>query len=89
MAKILIKESDLIKLIETAMDLDIYSQPTAVDTDNGNLDTEDTIEDIVSKLKELLYMIKQGKAVDWEVENEINKESDKVNQIYDRLKYDK
>jgi hypothetical protein len=89
MAKILIKESDLIKLIETAMDLDIYSQPTAVDTDNGNLDTEDTIEDIISKLKELLYMIKQGKAVDWEVENEINKESDKVNQIYDRLKYDK
>jgi hypothetical protein len=76
-------------LIETAMDLDIYSQPTAVDTDNGNLDTEDTIEDIISKLKELLYMIKQGKAVDWEVENEINKESDKVNQIYDRLKYDK
>ena len=71
------------------MDLDIYSQPTAVDTDNGNLDTEDTIEDIISKLKELLYMIKQGKAVDWEVENEINKESDKVNQIYDRLKYDK
>ena len=37
MSKILIKESDLIKLIETAMDLDIYNQPSTVDSDNGNL----------------------------------------------------
>jgi hypothetical protein len=61
MKKIILKESQLIKLIETAMDLDIYSQPSQIDTNNGNLDVVDTVEDIISKLEELLYMLKSGK----------------------------
>lgn len=88
MAKIIIKESDLIKLIETAMDLDIYNQPMATSANNGNLDTEEVIEDMISKLKELLYMVKQGKEVDWEVKDQIYKQSDQLNKAYERLKYD-
>jgi hypothetical protein len=89
MSKILIKESDLIKLIETAMDLDIYNQPSTVDSDNGNLDIEDTIEDMVSKLEELLYMIKQGKKIEWENEDSLFKQSDTLNQLYEKIKYEK
>jgi len=51
MKKIILKESQLIKLIETAMDLDIYSQPSQIDTNNGNLDVVDTVEDIISQLE--------------------------------------
>jgi len=51
MRKVLIKESELIKLIETAMDLDIYSQEPNVSTGSPNKDAEQSVEEIISKLK--------------------------------------
>ena len=61
MPKIILKESELIRIIEVAMDLDIYSQPSTVDTNNGNQDEEETIEQIIEKMKEILYMLKDIK----------------------------
>jgi tRNA pseudouridine-54 N-methylase len=87
MKKILIKESDLIKLIETAMDLDIYSQPSQIDTNNGNLDAEETVEDIISKLKELLYMLKSGKKINTNSKSEIFKTFDNINKTFSNIKY--
>jgi hypothetical protein len=87
MKKILIKESDLIKLIETAMDLDIYSQPSQIDTNNGNLDAEETVEDIISKLKELLYMLKSGKKINTNSKSEIYKTFDNINKTFSNIKY--
>ena len=87
MKKILIKESDLIKLIETAMDLDIYSQPSLIDTNNGNLDAEETVEDIISKLKELLYMLKSGKKINTNSKSEIYKTFDNINKTFSNIKY--
>ena len=87
MKKILIKESDLIKLIETAMDLDIYSQPSQFDTNNGNLDAEETVEDIISKLKELLYMLKSGKKINTNSKSEIYKTFDNINKTFSNIKY--
>ena len=87
MKKILIKESDLIKLIETARDLDIYSQPSQIDTNNGNLDAEETVEDIISKLKELLYMLKSGKKINTNSKSEIYKTFDNINKTFSNIKY--
>ena len=87
MKKILIKESDLIKLIETAMDLDIYSQPSQIDTNTGNLDAEETVEDIISKLKELLYMLKSGKKINTNSKSEIYKTFDNINKTFSNIKY--
>lgn len=87
MKKIILKESELIKLIETAMDLDIYNQPTTVSANNGNLDTEETIEDIMSKLKELLFMLKSGKKITDQSKGEIFKNFDNINKTFSNIKY--
>jgi tRNA pseudouridine-54 N-methylase len=87
MKKIILKESQLIKLIETAMDLDIYSQPSQIDTNNGNLDAEETVEDIISKLKELLYMLKSGKKINTNSKSEIYKTFDNINKTFSNIKY--
>ena len=87
MKKIILKESQLIKLIETAMDLDVYSQPSQIDTNNGNLDAEETVEDIISKLKELLYMLKSGKKINTNSKSEIYKTFDNINKTVSNIKY--
>jgi tRNA pseudouridine-54 N-methylase len=87
MKKIILKESQLIKLIETAMDLDIYSQPSQIDTNNGNLDAEETVEEIISKLKELLYMLKSGKKINTNSKSEIFKTFDNINKTFSNIKY--
>ena len=50
---ILIKESELVKLIETAMDLDRYIQLPNVSSGSINKDTEQSVEETIDKLKEL------------------------------------
>jgi hypothetical protein len=69
------------------MDLDIYSQPSQIDTNNGNLDAEETVEDIISKLKELLYMLKSGKKINTNSKNKIYKTFDNINKTFSNIKY--
>lgn len=88
MKKIILKESELVHLIETAMDLDIYVQPLDYDTNNDNLDVEDSIKTISDRLKELLYMVKQGKKINTQIKQKIHKQIDDINDIYDSIKYD-
>jgi predicted nucleotide-binding protein (sugar kinase/HSP70/actin superfamily) len=87
MTKILIKESELIKLIETAMDLDIYNQPMTTAADNGNMDIEDAVEDIISKMEELLSMLKGGKQIHSELKSRIYKHLDGINNVFSNIKY--
>lgn len=86
MKKILIKESELIKLIETAMDLDIYSQEPNVSTGGPNKDAEQSVEDIISKLKELLNMLQSGKKVDTSLKSKIYKNLDDLNSTFEEIK---
>ena len=88
MRKILIKESDLIKLIEvSAMDLDIYSQESNVSSGGPNKDAEQSVEDIISKLKELLNMLQSGKKIDSVLKSNIYKNLDDINDTYSKIKY--
>jgi len=87
MRKIFLKESELIKLLEVAMDLDIYSQSPNLSTNNGNLDSQNSIDEIISKLKELLNMLEGGKKIDTSLESRLYKNLDDLNDTYERIKY--
>lgn len=93
MIKVIITESQYKMLLETgsnsaAMDLDIYTQPTQTDTDNGNLDIIDATEDIIDNLEELVSMFKSGKKTPSELQNRIYKTLDDIKQTHSDIKYD-
>lgn len=93
MAKFILTESQYQRLIETgsnsvAMDLDIYSQPMTTHTDNGNLDVEDAVSDIISKMEELKAMLKSGKQVHPELKNRIFGGLDQINAAFSNIKYE-
>jgi len=85
--KILIKESELVKLIETAMDLDQFEQLPSFSSGSINKDAEESVEDIISKLKELLNMLQSGKKVDTNLKGMIYKNLDDINKTYSNIKY--
>lgn len=85
--KILIKESELVKLIETAMDLDRYIQLPNVSSGSINRDSEEATEDIIEKLKELLNMFQSGKKVSTSLKSELYKNLDSFNKTYEKIKY--
>jgi len=94
MGKIIITEKQLKKILETtagsnsvAMDLDIYTQPMIYDTDNGNLDEEGAVQDVIDKLQELLSMFKSGKKVNSDQRNKIFKNLDDINSNFENIKY--
>lgn len=93
MAKFVLTESQYKRLLEqggsnsVAMDLDIYTQPMATGTDNGNLDAEDAVDDIISKMEELKSMLKSGKQVKPELKNMIYDGLDKINSAFSNIKY--
>jgi len=87
MSKILIKESELIKLIETAMDLDRYVQNVTYSTDNGNKGIENSAKETIERLKELLNMFQSGKKVDFTTLNKFHGVLDELNDLYDQMKY--
>ena len=87
MRKIIVKESELIKLIETAMDLDIYSQNMTTPGGRPTEDAEDTAEEIIEYLKELISMMKEGKEVPITLRHKIYKNLDDIKQTYHNIKY--
>ena len=87
MSKVTLKESELLRLIEVAMDLDIYSQPMAIDANNGNLDIEDAAQDIISKMKELIFMLKSGKKIHPELKSRLYNNLDDIDSTFSDIKY--
>lgn len=92
MGKIILTETQLQKLVEwgsnsVAQDLDRYTQPITVDTDNGNEDIEDTIQDIMDKLQELSSMFKSGKKVRPELKSKFYGIFDDITSSFDDVKY--
>jgi archaellum component FlaC len=94
MPKVIITESQYNKLLErgsnsVAMDLDIYTQSTQIDTDNGNLGVIDASEEIINTLEELISMFKGGKKTNSETKNKIYRGLDKIKDIHSEIKYEK
>jgi hypothetical protein len=89
MSKIIIKESELVKLIETAMDLYRYTQSVDFPTGDDNESLEETIDSIINRLKELLFMLKSGKKIDYTNKSELFSQLDDINSFFEKIKYDK
>jgi hypothetical protein len=92
MRDIILTKSQLDILIEqgsnsVAMDLDIYTQPVQIDYNNGNGDIEESLEDSIDKLNELLSMFDVGKKISTEDENSIFKILDDINTTFEKIKY--
>lgn len=93
MSQILITEKQLIKLIETgsnsvAMDLELYTSVNPVVSDNGNLDTEETMQEIINKVQELLSMVKAGYKVKPETKHNIARALDFIDISHSKIKFD-
>lgn len=87
MTSIIITETQLVKLVETAMDLDIYVQPIDQPFSNGNQDLEDTLSEIIDKAKELRSMLETGKKTYYDSKSELYKVLDDFNKVYDSIKF--
>lgn len=87
MSSIIIKESQLVKLLETAMDLDIYVQPITPPTPGQNDDFIDSLDEIRDKIKELSMMAQTGKQINQEQKREIFKLVDQLKKIYEKVKF--
>lgn len=88
MKKIVITKEQYQRIFETgsnsaAMDLDIYVQPVDYDTSNGNESLEDSVQDIIGKLKELNSLFDNGKKIKSLTKNKIYKIVDDLNTVYD------
>lgn len=92
MSQILITEKQFRRLIETgsnsvAMDLDIYTTAYNHSSDNGNIDSEDTIQNTIDSLNELLSMIKAGKKMTSDSKTYLSKAFDLINKGYSEIKF--
>lgn len=87
MSSIIVKESQLVKLIETAMDLDIYVQPLDSPVPGQNDDFVDSLEDIQQKIKELIMMANNGEKINHEQRGEIFSLLDLFNKVYENIKF--
>lgn len=87
MTSIIITEEQLVKLMETAMDLDIYVQPVEPMTPGSNNDFVDTLEQMKSKIEELSMMAENGKDIGQQDKMKIYKLWDLFNKVYENIKY--
>lgn len=93
MSKYILTKLQYQKLVEqtsnsSAMDLDIYTQPMTTSSDNGNSDVEDAVEDIISKMEELMSMLKSGKQIHPELKTRIFHNLDEINNTFSNIKYE-
>jgi hypothetical protein len=91
MSKIIISDEQLKRLVETgskraAMDIDRYTQSIDHPVGDENHNLTDTTEEIISKLEELIFMLKGGKQVDKVKQMEFFKILDNLNNSFEKIK---
>ena len=87
MSSIIIKEAQLVKLMETAMDLDIYVQPIDQPIPGQNDDFIESLEEIKHKIDEITAMSKNGKEIDPSLKRQIYQLVDLFNKSYEKIKF--
>jgi hypothetical protein len=79
-------KEDLLTIVETAMDIDRYTQMVDYDV-NVNYDVNDTLNEMIDKLHELSSMLKNGKRIDSQIKQKIYHQFDEVSEIYNQIKF--
>ena len=87
MSSIIIKESQLVKLLETAMDLDIYVQPVDLPIPGQNDDFVESLEEIKSKITEIISLANNGEKIGQKQKREIFRLVDLFNKTYNNIKF--
>jgi len=87
MSSIIIKESQYVKLLETAMDLDIYVQPIDPLIPGRNDDFVDSLEEIKQRIDEIIMMSDNGQEINREQKSEIYRLVDLFNKTYEKIKF--
>jgi len=89
MTSIIINEGELVKLIETAMDISRYREPIQHSNGTENKNSEETTKDIILTLKELLYIIQSNRRLTPQDKTMIFKSYDMLKKTHDKIKYKK
>ena len=89
MTSMLINESELVKLVEVAMDISRYREPIQYSDGTENKNVEDATEDIISILKELLFIIQSNRNLTPQDKSMIFKSYDQLRKTHDKIKYKK
>lgn len=87
MSSIIIKETQLTKLLETAMDLDIYVQPVEPMVPGQNNDLIEALEEIKNKAQEIAMMAEKGFKFSEDAKREIFKLADSFEKNYEKVKF--
>lgn len=87
MSSIIIRESQLVKLLETAMDLDIYVQPIEPMLPGSNDDLISTLDSLKSRAQEILQMAENNVKIRDEAKREIFRIFDQFMRAYEMIKY--
>jgi hypothetical protein len=85
----LINESELVKLVEVAMDISRYREPIQYSDGTENKNVEDSTKDIISILKELLFIIQSNRNLTPQDKSMIFKSYDQLRKTHDKIKYKK
>lgn len=89
MTSMLINESELVKLVEVAMDISRYREPIQYSDGTENKNVEDATNDIISILKELLFILQSNRNLTPQDKSMIFKSYDQLKKTHDKIKYKK
>jgi hypothetical protein len=89
MSSIIINESELVKLVEVAMDISRYREPIQYSDGEENKSAEDATKDIIQILKELLSIIQSNRKLTPQDKSMIFKSYDILKNTHDKIKFKK
>lgn len=89
MSSIIINESELVKLVEVAMDISRYREPIQYSDGEENKSAEDATKDIIQILKELLSIIQSNRRLTPQDKSMIFKSYDILKNAHDKIKFKK
>jgi len=89
MSSIIINESELVKLVEVAMDISRYREPIQYSDGTENKNVGDATKDIIQILKELLSIIQSNRRISPQEKSMIFKSYDILKNTHDKIKFKK
>lgn len=89
MSSIIINESELVKLVEVAMDISRYREPIQYSDGTENKNAEEATKDIIQILKELLSIIQSNRRLTPQDKSMIFKSFDMLKNTHDKIKFKK
>lgn len=88
LSKFLISKSQYDILVETAMDLDIFSQNKIFNTKGANQNLQESVYQMIQKLNEVERILFSGKEVKYETQQKLFELENNLNSLMSEIKFD-